>query len=448
MKRRDFFSKVLITGGGLTLGISCKRRIEPAPANKKKNISPAMESGGRTIREPERLIPVLAETDVLVIGGGPAGTAAAIAASRTGAETYLVERYNHLGGLWTGGLVLPLLSTHGTDQKKRRKQVIFGLGGEMAKRLADLGMSIHEENPVVDPEAAKYVLEEMVREAGVKMLYHTWGANVIMDGNVIRGVYIESKSGRMAILAKVVIDCTGDGDIFHMTGENYDVMQYAIGLVHRLGNVDRIDSNRPGYVRMDTGSPTPIAGVNWVNMWGRENQDALDVKNLSQLQSDYRKEIWAHFQKIKQTPGHEEVFLLDTASQLGVRMSRILDGEYRLTLEDSMTYRSFDDVIGLSGSWTTVLYKGKKVPSEERPFWQIPYRSLLPKKTGNLLVAGRCFCFEKELVEDGRIIGTCLVTGHGAGAAAGLAVKNSISVKDIDVKELKKLLKQQGAWLG
>ena len=448
MKRRDFFSKVLITGGGLTLGLGCKRRIEPAVKDKTGPVVTISEVSGKTIQEPARVIPVLAETDVLVIGGGPAGTAAAIAASRTGAETWLVERYNHLGGLWTGGLVLPLLSTHGADKEKRRKQVIFGIGGEMSKRLIDLGMSIHEESPVVDPEAAKYVLEEMIRESGVKMLYHTWGANVIMDGNIIRGVYIESKSGRMAILAKVVIDCTGDGDIFHMAGENYDVMQYAVGLVHRLGNIDRIDSTKPGYIKMDLGGPTPITGVNWVNMWGRESQDALDVKNLSQLQSDYRIEIWDNYQKIKNTPGHEAVFLLDTASQLGVRMSRILDGEYRLTLEDSMTYRAFDDVIGLSGSWTSVLYKGKKISSAERPFWQIPYRSLLPKKTENLLVAGRCFCFERELVEDGRIIGTCLVTGHGAGAAAGLAVKNKSSVKDIDIKELKKVLKHQGAWLG
>lgn len=448
MKRRDFFTKVLISGGGLTLGMGCRRRIEPSSEEKTGTITPVIESGGRTIREPERLIPVLAETDVLVIGGGPAGAAAAIAASRTGAETYLVERYNHLGGLWTGGLVLPLLSTHGADSRKRRKQVIFGVGGEMAKKLADLGMSIHEESPVVDPEAAKYVLEEMIREAGVKMLYHTWGANVIMDGNVIKGVFIESKSGRMAVMAKVVIDCTGDGDIFHMTGENYDVMKYAVGLVHRLGNIDRIRTDKPGYVKMNTGGPTPIPGVNWVNMWGRENQDALDIQNLSQLQSDYRMEIWDNVQKIRQTPGHEEVFLLDTASQIGVRMSRILDGEYRLTLEDSMTYKSFDDVIGLSGSWTSVLYKGKKIPSSERPYWQIPYRSMLPRKTENLLVAGRCFCFERELVEDGRIIGTCLVTGHGAGAAAGLAVKKSVTVKDIDIQELKKLLKQQGAFLG
>jgi ribulose 1,5-bisphosphate synthetase/thiazole synthase len=448
MKRRDFVSSVLITGGALTLGIGCKRKIEPDSKEASKIPVTINQTTGRTITEPERQIPVLAETDVLVIGGGPAGTAAAIAASRTGAETYLVERYNHLGGLWTGGLVLPLLSTHAMDKQKNRKKVIFGIGGEMAKRLKDLGMSINEINPVVDPEAAKFVLEEMIREAGVKMLYHTWGSNVIMDRNIIKGVIVESKSGRMAVLAKIVIDCTGDGDIFHFAGDNYDVMKYAIGLVHRLGNIDRINTAIPGYVKMNVGKPTPIESVNWYNMWGKENQDALDVLNLSQLQMDYRREIWENVQKIKQTPGYDKVFLLDTASQLGVRMSRILDGEYRLTLKDTMTFKSFDDVIGVSGAWTNILYKGKMIPVAERPLWQIPYRSLLPKKTENLLVAGRCFCFERELVEDTRIIGTCLVTGHGAGAAAGLAVKERENPRNINTGKLKKLLKEQGAWLG
>lgn len=448
MKRRDFVSRVVLTGGALSLGIGCKRKIESVAGIDKTTTTLPDKPAERTIREPEKQIPILAETDVLVIGGGPAGTAAAIAASRTGAETYLVERYNHLGGLWTGGLVLPLLSTHAVDKQKRRKQVIFGIGGEMSKRLVDLGMSIHEVNPVVDPEAAKYVLDEMIRDAGVKMLYHTWASNVIMDGNIIKGVFVESKSGRMAVLAKVVIDCTGDGDIFHLAGDNYDTMNYAIGLVHRLGNVDRINKNIPGFVKKNIGDETPIKSVNWVNMWGKENQDALDVINLSKLQMDYRREIWNSVQSIRNTPGYEDVFLLDTASQLGVRMSRILDGDYRLTLDDTMTFRSFSDVIGISGAWTTMLYKGKKVPVSERPLWQIPYRSLLPKKTDNLLVSGRCFSFEKELVEDTRIIGTCLVTGHGAGAAAGLAVKEKVTPRDINIKKLKELLKQQGAWLG
>jgi hypothetical protein len=441
---------MVVAGGAIGFAAACKRRIGPVTDSNAVTAVPsiAVQPSGKTIKEPEKQVPVLAETDVLVIGGGPAGTAAAIAASRTEAETYLVERYNHLGGLWTGGLVLPLLSTHAVDRHKKRRQVIYGIGGEMSKRLADMGMAINIENPTIDPEAGKYVLEQMVRDSGVKVLYHTWGADVIMDGNTIKGVFIESKSGRMAILAKVVIDCTGDGDIFHLAGDNYDVMHYAIGLVHRLGNVDRVDTARPGYVKMDLGGPTPLPGVNWVNMWGRENQDALDVVNLSQLQMDYRREIWENVQKLRKTPGYEKVYLLDTASQLGVRMSRILEGEYRLTLSDTMTFKSFPDVIGISGAWTTVMYKGRKISQDDRPMWQIPYRSLVPKKTENLLVAGRCFCFERELVEDARIIGTCLVTGHGAGTAAGLAVKGRKTPRNIDVKMLRKELLKQGAWLG
>lgn len=448
MERRKFLSNVLLTGGALSLGVSCGRKIEPTSNETGTASGLSTSSNGQLISEPAREIPILAETDVLVIGGGPAGTAAAIAASRTGAETYLVERYNHLGGLWTGGLVLPLLSTHGIDKQKRRRQVLYGIGGEMSQRLKDLGMSIRDVDPVVDPEAAKYVLDEMISDAGVKMLYHAWGTNVIMEGNTIKGVFVESKSGRMAILAKVVVDCTGDGDIFHMAGEGYDEMKYNIGLVHRLGNVDRINTQKAGYVEMNLGGATPIPGVNWVNMHGQDDQSGTDVLNLSRLQSEYRREIWENTQKIRKTPGHEEVFLLDTASQIGVRMSRIVDAEYKLTLEDTMTYKSFDDVIGVSGAWTSILYNGKRVQKYERPYWQIPLKSLIPKKTENLVVAGRCFSFERSLVTDTRIIGTCLVTGHGAGAAAGLAVKENQMVRNLNSSKLKQLLLQQGAWLG
>jgi len=448
MKRRKFFNDLLIAGGAIGLGFGCGRRIEPLPAGTETNSAGVATGAGRTITEPARQIPVLAETDVLVIGGGPAGAAAAIAASRTGAETYLVERYNHLGGLWTGGLVLPLLSTHAIDNQNQFKQVIYGIGGEMALKLKNMGMTYSEVNPTIDPEAGKFVLDEMIRESGVKMLYHTWAAQVIMEGNAIKGVYIESKSGRMVVLAKVVIDCTGDGDVFNWAGEKFDMMKYHIGLNHRLGNIDRVDARKAGENKLAIGKPTPIPGVNWVNMRGVDDQDGVDMVNLSRLQMDYRREIWENVQKIRQTPGYEQVFLLDTASQLGVRMSRIVDAEYKLTLEDTMTFKKFDDVIGISGAWTTMLYKGKKVPMKKRPLWQIPYRSLVPQKTDNLLVAGRCFCFERELVEDTRIIGTCLVTGHGAGAAAGLAVKERQLVREIDTTKLKKLLTEQGAWLG
>ena len=444
MKRRNFIINSLLAGGAMAIGAGCKRTINSPQVETLRN-----EAAGNLgeITEPARKIPILADTDVLVIGGGPAGAAAAIAAARGGAETWLVERYNHLGGLWTGGLVLPLLQTHGQSKDNKTIQVIHGLGGEMYDRLKQMGMTYREINPVIDPEAGKYILDEMISDAGVKMLYHTWCAQVLMDGKTIKGVFVENKSGRQVILAKVVIDCTGDGDIFHWAGESYDEMKYHIGLVHRLGNVDRITSDVPEAKRY-LGGPTPLKSVNWVNMWGEVDQSGTDVLNLSRLQMKYRKEIWENVEKLKQIPGHEEVFLLDTASQLGVRVSRILDGEYRLTLEDSMTYKNFDDSIGVSGAWTTMLYKGKKVPREERPHWQIPYRSLIPKTIENLLVAGRCFCFERDLVEDSRIIGTALITGHGAGAAAAIAVKQRETVRNIDRSRLRKLLTEQKVWFG
>jgi hypothetical protein len=269
-----------------------------------------------------------------------------------------------------------------------------------------------------------------------------------LEGKTIRGVFIENKSGRAAILAKVVIDCTGDGDIFHLAGETYETIQYNIALNHRLGNVDRIDSSKPGYIKFFAGEATPVKGVNWVCMQGKDVHDGTDAITLSNLQVKYRQQIWENFSKMKQTPGYEEVFIVDTASQLGVRISRIVEAEYKLTLHDTMTYRQFDDAIGISGAWTSMFYSGKKIPTAQRPLWQIPLRSLVPKKTDGLLVAGRCFGFEKELADDARIIGTCLITGHGAGVAAGLAVKHKQNLRDMDLQKLKKELLAQDVYLG
>ena len=443
MRRRKFIKNVLFTSGAGVLGsqLGCSPQII-----QDENAHPVESTG--IVSEPARDIPVIAEIDVLVIGGGPAGIAAAVSASRAGASTILVERYNHLGGLWTGGLVLPLLSTHAVDQSRKRRKVIYGIGDEIAQRLKNMDMAIHEINPIVDPEAAKYVLEVMVRDSGVDMLYHCWASNVLVENKKIKAVFLESKSGRVAILPKMVIDCTGDGDILHLAGENFTNLKYHIGLVHRLGNIDRVDETKPGFEKRNIGEPTPIPSVNWVNMYGEEDQDGIDLRTLSRLQQKYRIDIWERTEKIKSTPGYEQVYLLDTASQLGVRMSRILDGEYTLTLEDSMTYKKFDDCIGISGAWTSMLYQGEKIPPEKRPLWQIPYRSLLPRKTDNLIVAGRCFSFEKKLVEDTRIIGTCLVTGHGAGAAAAVATASKTTAGDVDINRVQALLKKQKAWLG
>jgi hypothetical protein len=447
MKRRDFITRAVLVSSALTLGMQCTGKIKTQDVNPELPITQS-DPENKFIVEPQRKIPVFAETDVIVIGGGPAGAAAAIAASRTGAQTWLIERCNYPGGLWTGGLVLPLLSTHALDKSKRKIQVMYGLGNEIWERLKQVGMSVSDVNPVIDPEAGKCILEEMLVESGVNILYQTLATEVIMDGKILKGIIIENKSGRLAILSKVAIDCTGDGDIIKMAGEDFYNLKYNIGLVHRLGNIDKINKSAPGYIDLPVGENTPIPGVNWVNMHGVDDQEGTDALNLSNLQVKFRQEIWNNWKRIKETPGYSDVFILDVASQLGVRMSRILAGEYKLTLEDTMTYRQFNDVIGISGAWTTMIYKGKKVPAAERPLWQIPYRSLVPKKTEGLLVAGRCFCFEKELAEDTRVIGPCLITGQGAGVAAGMAVKEKIPPREINIKNLHKQLLTQKVYLG
>ncbi len=449
MQRRIFLNRLLLSSGAVILGSQCSR---PGPegkaAGQAEGSQTAANPGAGTIKEPARDIPVVETADVLVIGGGPSGVAAAIAASRTGARTILAERYNHLGGLWTGGLVLPLLSTHAINKQKTMTRTLHGIGGEILQRLQEIGMAIHDINPVVDPEATKYVLEVMLKESGVMPLYHCWASNVIVESNTIKAVLLETKSGRVAISPKTVIDCTGDGDILHLAGEDYDIMNYELGLVHRLGNIDRINKETAGNNDLNIGGETPIPSVNWVNMVGGDYEDALDFRRLSELQQQHRIEIWEGVQEIRSTPGYEEVFLLDTAAQQGVRMSRILKGKYRLTLDDSMTFKSFDDNIGISGAWTSLLYQSRRVPMDERPLWQIPYRALLPQKTKNLLVAGRCFSFEQDLFQDARIIGTCLITGHGAGVGAALASNTGNSVQELDVKEIQKILLEQNVYLG
>ena len=437
MKRRKFIQEGLLLAGALTLGHQTVRG-----KSKKKTATLHKDC----VEEPARQVPILLESDVLVVGGGPSGVAAALSAARLGMKTCLVERYNHLGGLWTGGLVLPLNCTHGLSREAQRTQVIHGISGEITDRLRRLNMVRGEVNPLVDPEACKYVLEKMMQEAGVTVVYHAWAAGAVMDGRTIRGIFAESKSGRRALLAKVVIDCTGDGDVFHWAGEKYLEARYAIGMEARLGGTDRVNHNAPGYEPRGLGAQTPIPGVTWHYMWGDAKQDGLDVMNLSRLQQKFRLKIWEDVEKLRQQPGYEQVFLLDTASQLGIRTTRILNGCYQLTLKDTMTYRNFDDCIGVSGAYTTINYDGRKVPEKERPYWQIPYRALLPRHTDNLLVAGRCFSYEEALTDDAREIGTCLVTGQGAGTAAALAIKGNDAVRNVSTARLKSELEAQGVW--
>ena len=401
-----------------------------------------------SVIEPEREIAVIENPDLLVVGGGPAGIAAALSASRCGLKTLVVERYNHLGGLWTGGLVLPLLSTHAVNQSGQKQKVIFGVAEEITQGLNSLGMAIREENPIVDPEAAKYLFDQLLEQAGVQVLFHCWASNILINDRKITTVIIESKSGKLAIQPKFVVDATGDGDIFAWAGEDYTNLPYHIGLVHRLGNVDQVETELVEKMGKELGDPTPLPGVRWVNMRGEDGSDGLDIYTLSRLTREARRSIWEKVQRLKQMPGCEKIFLLDTASQTGVRATRLLEGQYQLTLEDSFTYKQFPDVIGLCGAWREIKYRGAMVPRNERPVWQIPLRSIIPRKTANLVVAGRCFSYKAVLAEDARIIGAALLTGHAAGAAAAVGLREGVSIQEVDSTSVQKILLDQGAYLG
>ena len=419
-----------VPGSGFQSSIIASGKIEANRYN-------AMIVDGQVI-QPQRPLPVLHETDVLVIGGGAAGVPAAIAAQRAGARVTLVERYGHFGGLWTGGLVLLVIGHLVTGGR----QVCQGIGEEMMRRLDPIDGAIVDrgpgETPTVDAEALKYMMVEMVDEADIKVLLHCYGVDAIMDGNTIRGAVFESKSGRQAILAKTVIDATGDGDVFAAAGAEFEHRSYNIGLVSRVGNLDRVDQAaaesvpRPRHL----GSHTPIPGVNWVNMHGPE-VDGLDVEVLTRMEINHRKFIWQNMQRVRETPGYEKVYLMETAPQLGVRLTRVLAGVETITLADLRDATEFPNVVGVGGS-----SHGEHGP------WQIPYGALVPKEIDNLLAAGRCISAEVRMAYLVRLIPNCCVTGHAAGVAAAVAVEDGCRVRDVDVSKVQKILREQEAYLG
>jgi len=414
---------------GFQSSIIANRKVQADRAN-------ALLVDGRVI-QPERRLPVLHETDVLVVGGGPAGVVAAVAARRAGADVTLVERYGHFGGLWTGGLVL-LVIGHIIEGGR---QVCQGIGEEMMRRLDKMDGAIVDRhpgvNPTVDAEAVKYLMVEMVEEADVKVFLHCWGVDAVMDGQTVRGAVFESKSGRQAILAKTVIDATGDGDLFAAAGAEFEHRSHNVGLVSRVGNLDRVDPEKAKQVPKpkQLGRHTPVPGVNWVNMRGPE-VDGLDVEVLTRMELNHRKFIWNHMQEVRRTPGYDKLYLMETAPQLGVRITRVLHGLKTVTLADLRAGTQFPDVVGLGGS-----SNGNHGP------WQIPYGALVPLAIDNILAAGRSISAEIRMADLVRLIPNCFVSGHAAGVAAAVAARDGCRVRDVEVAKVQKILREQEACL-
>ena len=403
------------------------------------------------IQEPARSVPVIEQAEVVVVGGGPAGVAAAVSAARAGADVLLVERYGHLGGLATGGLVIVL------DCYSDRGQIVIkGFAEEVWKELeaADGARPQPTEKKTAilfDPEVLKYVYLRLAREAGVRFLLHSWVAAVVAKEGAIEAIVTESKSGRRAVEGRVFVDATGDADLAAWVGAPCEVGEHpiGIGLVARLGAVDRVRyerflAERPEQwkglreqYRRSGGIGGP--GMAWRDdvVWNNNGipGDGLDVKDLTRLEVTLRERLWQFWRFYREhVPGFENSFLLDTASQIGVRETRRPLGRYQLTMADIEAGRSFPDSIGVGNLWTGG-------PSR----YDIPYRALLPQGVGNLLVAGRCISADHQAHDITRALPVCMVTGQGAGAAAALAARGPSAAHEVDLRALQAELRRQQA---
>jgi hypothetical protein len=425
-----------------------------------ENRIPAAIVDGKVV-QPRRELSVLQKTSILVVGGGPAGTAAAFCAKRLGVDVTLVERYGYLGGLATGGLVLGIFPLYDRD----KKQVIYGVAEELMKKLDVLKFGIIDRNkapvyPTFDAEALKYLLADMLLDSGITAYLDCWGVDAIVDTKgAVKGAVFESKSGRQAILADIVIDASGDGDIYAAAGAAFEKVKTNIGLISRIGNIDEVDmaptrgsedpehpstgkpsEGRPSKGRVNdlnghAGNSTPAPHVNWLNMKGPVG-DALDISDLTAMELKHRRGTWGNVEKLRQKPGNEQAYLAETAPQLGVRLSRLLDGVKKLTVQDIRSGAKFKDVIGYSGAYANA------------PEFQIPYSSLVPAKVENVLAAGRCISADFEVADITRLIPVCWVTGQAAGLAAALCIQDKCKPRNVSVTKLQNLLKQQGAYLG
>jgi hypothetical protein len=431
---------------------------------------------------------IYAEADVLVVGGGPGGHSAAVAAARNGVKTILIERYGHLGGMATGGIVIQI--PHMSDGGK--EPVIAGLslewlerldmiGGTLRPRMQDLGSGDEklvkkwrrffgnvingkiEHTAWVDPELLKCVLNDMVEEAGIKLLLHSWGVRAITEGKQVKGVVFESKSGRQAILGKIIIDGTGDGDLLPSTGAAFDdflepkARSSMLALVFRLGNCDYqkycdFKESEPQKfeelmkeLAKAAGTyllplPSPRNDIMWFNNW-IPDLVCTKVEDLTKLEVEMRKKMLkGHAFLKKNFPTFNNSFILDTASQTGTRGSRRLIGSYIITKDDFQNCKKFEDTIAVFPRL------GPPNTTDVKRVY-IPYRALVPDKIEGLLVAGRSFSSDFAANNMANLIPHCIAMGQAAGTAAAIAVQQNISLHKINYATLQRNLLKQGVVL-
>jgi hypothetical protein len=436
-----------------------------------------------TVKESAKQLQVMAETDVLVCGGGPAGFMAAIAAARSGARTMLVERYGFLGGMATVGLVGPI-----SKFRCKGELIVGGIPWEFIQRMERNNGAISDlpsGNIPFDPEVYKLIAMQMVRESGVDLLLHAYAVGCIQDpkqDGKLSHVIIESKSGRQAIRAKIVIDCTGDADVAAKAGFDFERSSSEDGetqpmtLYFRMGGVDtdRVekllmshDNTKYAHQRMKDALAKaredgllPNFGGPWL-VHGSTIQkgevsanvtrfpgNAINVRSLTEAECMTRENMFQLIPFMKEVlPEWKDAYLISSSTQVGIRESRRIKGLYQMTGDDILTPQPFPDTVG-KGAHPIDIHSSKDntqhVVFVEEPY-NITYRSLVPVGSVNVLVAGRCVSATKEAFGSIRVQAQCMALGQGAGTAAALCVRNDCAVYELDGAELREALAIQGA---
>lgn len=444
-------------------------------------------------------IPVKAKVDVLVCGGGPAGIGAALGAAKGEASVMVVEKNNCLGGLATSGLVTTFAGSSIFSRKRTNengkisnqyRQVIKGVVWDFIQRLI-------ENNGAIDPrefhyddlndavyfdiEVYKRVADEIMEELGINLLYHTLITDVIMEKDTIKGVIIENKAGCQAILADVVVDATGDGDVAYMAGAPYKIGRDEDGKTQPLTTMFRIGGMPevgPKQIEKFAKYPkgrlepyflfweapefayghvcvfgTPRKGEYRCEMTRSVDKNGLDPDDLTQAEIDCRRQVPRIVEYFRREyPGAENVYLIDTASTIGVQDSRRITGEYEITMEDLLDCVEFKDAIAL-GCYPIDLHnpmgRGFDMRHIRKPgqAYGVPYRCLIPMRVEQLLVAGRCISADIYAESALRIASSCMAIGEAAGSAAALSLVHHTTPRKLNVDILRKKLAAQGVFL-
>lgn len=420
--------------------------------------------------------------DVIVVGGGPSGIAAALAARRTGAEVLLIEEQGSVGGAITGTLVVDYIGFF--TETPEHRPVVRGIPLELLERLNAMGgarlMDRGRSGPFysVDTEAFKFHVPELLLAEGVRLLFHSRVVGADTAGGQLNGLRLLCEEGGRSAAATVFVDATGDGDVAAAAGASFaygraeDHMTQAVSMGYLIGGVD---TNRAMRVpehellaamsefELQTGWKFHVDRLRYktslfpstvVSVGSRlHGARGMWSEDLTRASIELRRQVWQVIRFLREKiPGFEHAFLLQTSGRVGVRETRHITGQYVITADDLRSNNRFGDVVAL-GAWQMELHvPGTKTiarePIPEPGDYDIPYRCLVPRDVDGLLVAGRCISATHEAAGSLRVMATCAATGHAAGAAAAISAQTGISPRDLPVRELQKTLIEQNAELG